>query len=487
MRKNLISKISIFLSSIIYILFFYFLNKNNILPTKVRFMILALVLVLIVGFSYLVFRKKVTSIPTKIIYIVLLLLISIAEGLFISYANTSIKTVEKINQKKDIDKTEMSFVVLKETPIQSINDIEETQVAIAGQMDDKNTNQTLEKYKKENNKDLNVEDLGDYLKAGNALINGNIQVMLLNESFREMLDESIEGFSDKTRVLKSFSVNGDKKLKENNGVEKDQSFNVYISGIDTYGSLSTVSRSDVNLIVSVNPKERKILITTIPRDTYVNLVGLGDDAYDKLTHAGLYGVDTSIKTLENFLDIDIDYYAKVNFTTLTKLIDLLGGVEVENPVKFRATSGKYSFPQGKIHMDGDMALTFSRERYNLEEGDFDRGKNQVRVMTGIINKLLSKETLLNFNSIADVALDSVNTNLPYNKMIEMVNCQIEEDKDWTINSQAIKGYTQEGLQSYLMPGYNLYMMQADENSIKEVHDNILENNKSKCNKDDLSI
>lgn len=176
--------------------------------------------------------------------------------------------------------------------------------------------------------------------------------------------------------------------------------------------------------------------------------------------------------------MDIDYYAKVNFTTLTKLIDLLGGVEVENPVAFNSVGGYY-FPQGSVQMNGEMALAYSRERYNLAEGDFDRGKNQVRVMTGIIKKLLSTETLMNFNSIADVALESVNTNLPYDKMIEMVNGQLEENKKWHIKSQALKGYGAQGLPSYLMPSSQLYMMQADDESIEDVHKNILNNNRNK--------
>lgn len=369
----------------------------------------------------------------------------------------------------------MSLVVLRESPLETLNDLEDVQVAIAKNMDSKNINQALKKYKKETGEDLNVEDYGDYLNLGQSLLNGNTQAILLNENFRQMLDETLGEFSKQTRVIKSFSVKGDDKFTENKEVKKGESFNVYISGIDTYGDLSTVSRSDVNLIVSVNPKEGKILITTIPRDTYVNIAGLGDYANDKLTHAGLFGVDTSIKTLENLLDINIDYYAKVNFTTLTQLIDLLNGVDVENPVAFEANGGKY-FPQGTIHMDGEMALAYSRERYHLAEGDFDRGKNQVRVMTGIIRKLLSTETLLNFNSIAEVALNSVNTNMPYDKMIEMANGQIDQPKNWKIKSQAVRGQDATGLPSYLMPGSNLYMMRADEESIDQVYDGILRNN-----------
>lgn len=130
-------------------------------------------------------------------------------------------------------------------------------------------------------------------------------------------------------------------------------------------------------------------------------------------------------------------------------------------------------------MDGEMALSYSRERYHLAEGDFDRGKNQVRVVTGIIKKLLSTETLLNFNSIAEVALDSVNTNMPYDKMIEMVNGQIDDRKNWKIKSQALTSQGEPGLSSYLMPGSELYMMRADDDSIDKIHNGILRNNRNK--------
>lgn len=218
------------------------------------------------------------------------------------------------------------------------------------------------------------------------------------------------------------------------------------------------------------------MITTIPRDTYLSIGGEGDKL-DKLTHAGLFGVDTSMKSLESFLDVNLDYYGKVNFTSLTDLINTLGGISVDNPVDFESSDGSYYFPQGRIDMDGDMALSFSRERHHLQEGDFDRGKNHARVLTGIIRKMLSPEMLINFNQIVNIALESVNTDIGYNKMIELVNKQLEDGGEWKIESQALKGKGAMGLDSYLMPNANLYMMVANKESIKEVHDKIIENNK----------
>ena len=188
-------------------------------------------------------------------------------------------------------------------------------------------------------------------------------------------------------------------------------------------------------------------------------------------------MDTSIKSLENLLDIEIDYYGRVNFTTVTQLVDVIGGITVENPVAFNA--GGYSFPQGNVDMDGAMALAYSRERYSLAEGDFDRGRNQTRVMTGIIKKMLRPEILLNFNQISEIALQSVNTDMPYAKMIQLVNYQIEDSRDWSIETQALEGSGASGLPSYLMPNADLYMMKVNEDSIKEVKEKIEANNQVK--------
>lgn len=425
--------------------------------------------------SILVLLKKKTK-PLKIISIIFLLILSIAQISFMSYAKKSIDTLEKINNKVE-EQNEMSFIVLKDSNIKTIQDAFSKEIATAESFDKENTEKILSEYRKKYSSDLKTKDFANYILAANSLMNKESEVMLLNESFRSILEESIDGFTEKTRVLDSKVVEGKKITTQNKKqVEEDKAFNVYISGIDTYGSLSTVSRSDVNMILSVNPVKNKILITTIPRDTYL-AIGGDNNKYDKLTHAGLFGVDTSIKSLESLLDIDIDYYGKVNFTSLTELINALGGIKVDNPVAFESSSGKYYFPQGKIDMDGDMALAFSRERYHLEEGDFDRGKNHARVLTGIINKMLSYDMLINFNQISNIVLESVNTDIAYDKMIELVNKQLSDGGDWDIETQALKGWGESGLISYLMPDFDLYMMRVDEDSVTDVHDKIIENNR----------
>ena len=474
--KSLITKLVVGVSLIINIFFIYFVFKYKILPLRYRNVLAIFLAIILCIFVYIGFIKKRKSKPLKILSVLFLVVLSICQLSIISYAKKSIDTLEKINSKVE-EKNEMSLVVTKDSDIKTIQEAFSKEIATAEGFDKDNTKKILSEYKKDYTDNLKTKDFANYIIAADSLINKKSDVMLLNESFRSILEESIDGFSEKTRILDSKVIEGKKiDTDKKRQVEEDKAFNVYISGIDTYGSLSTVSRSDVNMILSVNPAKKKILITTIPRDTYL-AIGGDKDKYDKLTHAGLFGVDTSIKSLESLLDIDIDYYGKVNFTSLTELINALGGIKVDNPVDFESSSGKYYFPKGEIDMDGDMALAFSRERYHLEKGDFDRGKNHTRVLTGIINKMLSYDMLMNFNQISNIVLESINTDISYDKMIELVNKQLSDGGDWEIETQALKGWGESGLSSYLMPDFNLYMMRVDEDSVKEVHDKIIDNNK----------
>lgn len=461
------------LSFIIYLIFAFFLYRYNILPIKYRVLLLIILPVILLCYLYLSSKDKIKK-TGNIIFSIILIIISISEIIFISFANSSIKTINEISKKDNSLMTEMSYIVRKDSPYKSLEDIKEASLSIAETEESETIDEVLRKYKKEFDTDITTNKYIDYLSLGKSLLRGKEEVMLLNEGFRSLIEESEENFSQDTRKIGSVLVENKKKESEDDKevVAQNESFNVYISGIDTYGSLSNVSRSDVNLVISVNPVKGKVLITTIPRDSYVDIPGKG---MDKLTHAGLFGVDSSIQTIENLLNINIDYYGKVNFTTLTELIDVLGGIDVENPRAFSAEG--YNFVQGTNHLDGRASLVFARDRYHQAEGDFDRGRNHTRIIAAIINKMLRPEMLLNFNNISQVALKSVNTDMPYEKMIELVNKQIDSGKKWEIQSQSLEGTGTMDLKSALMPEAKLYMMVPSEESVKEVEGKIKENNK----------
>lgn len=291
-------------------------------------------------------------------------------------------------------------------------------------------------------------------------------------AFHRVADQEEEAIdpddAKKDLERQGIKISGDLQIDnavENKPVGADGSFTVYFSGIDRAGKISGVSRTDVNLIACVNPKTGKMLITTLPRDSYVKIAGGGHDQYDKLTHSGIYGVASSVKTLENLFGIDINYYFRVNFTSLERIVDVLGGIDVENPVTFQA-NGK-TFAQGTIHLNGKDALTFSRERHHLADGDRDRGRNHQRVLIAILKKAMSPSILLNYPSLMDTLGDATQTNMPVDKMTELINEQLEKGTKWTYDTAEVSGTGSTGkLPSYAMPGWKLYMYRLNEESVR---------------------
>jgi len=224
--------------------------------------------------------------------------------------------------------------------------------------------------------------------------------------------------------------------------------------------------------MTVNQDTKKILLTTTPRDAYVPIADGGNNQNDKLTHAGIYGVDASIHTLENLYDIDLNYYARLNFTSFLKLIDFLGGVDVYNDQEFTSRHGHYHFPVGNVHLDSEQALGFVRERYSLTNGDGDRARNQQKIIAAIIQKLSSADALKNYDGIIQGLQDSVQTNMPPETMVSLVNAQLVSGGKYTVISQDLKGTGRMGLPSYAMPDSNLYMLEVDQTSLETVKEAI---------------
>lgn len=220
----------------------------------------------------------------------------------------------------------------------------------------------------------------------------------------------------------------------------NRTFNILISGQDAYGKVSGRSLSDVNIIMTVDPMKKTILLTNTPRDYYVPIPGVTpSNVRDKLTHAGNYGVWTSVATLENVYQTQIDYYVKVNFTSFVQIIDALGGIEVNSPQAFTTIHGN-KFEAGKITLaTGARALEFARERKAFATGDNQRGKNQMAVINGIIDKAISPALLTNFTGIINSVKASVQTNMTMDEITSLVKMQLDNPGSWTIKQQAATG------------------------------------------------
>ena len=278
---------------------------------------------------------------------------------------------------------------------------------------------------------------------------------------------SLSGFESKTRVLYTFKVEAPVDSKEID-VTRDV-FNVYISGMDEYGKVKEVSRSDVNMLLTINPKTKQILITNIPRDYYVQLhdtIGYKD----KLTHAGTYGIDTSVKTIEDLLGIDINYYVKVNFSSLKNIVNALDGVEVYSEYDFRSWNG-YNFSKGVNKVNGKQALAFVRERKSFQDGDNQRGKNQQAMIEAIFKKCTSPSIITNYNDLLNSLMDSMLTNMSTKSMTKIAKMQLRDNAKWTITSQSLTG-TGSSDYTYTAPGQALYVTVPDEESIDKAKENI---------------
>lgn len=437
-----------------FLLFLIF--RHNILAFRYLNVITATVVILVALASLLliIYRKaeKVT-----IFFLTLAILMSsvsfFALQQFVGFTS-------HINSTSNYSEYSMSVVVLKDSDVHNVTQLD----SVTGPTDTDNDNiqKLIADIKTSQSKELTVEQSTSYLAAYKSLVSGEAKAIVLNSVFENIIESEYPDYASKIRKIYTKNITKEVAAPK---VSKNKSFNVYVSGIDTYGPISSVSRSDVNILMTVNRDSKKILLTTTPRDSYVPIADGGNNQKDKLTHAGIYGVDSSIHTLENLYGVDINYYVRLNFTSFLKLIDLLGGVDVYNDQEFTSRHGKFHFPVGNVHLDSEQALGFVRERYSLADGDRDRGRNQQKVIVAIIQKLTSTEALKNYSDIIQGLQDSLQTNMPIETMMDLVNAQLESGGSYKVNSQDLKGTGQMGLPSYAMPDSNLYMMEIDDSSL----------------------
>ena len=449
--------LTILYTVLVAFLLFIMFNYNFL---SFRFLNIIITIGLLVVLAISIFLQKTKRSP--LVTTVVLVIFSLVSLVGIFGFKQMIDITNRMNQTAAFSEVEMSVVVPKDSDIKDVNQL--TTVQAPTKVDKNNIETLMSALKKDKKVDVKVDDVASYQEAYDNLKSGKSKAMVLSGSYASLLESVDSNYASNLKTIYTYKI----KKKNNNSAKQVDSkvFNIYISGIDTYGSISTVSRSDVNIIMTVNMNTHKILLTTTPRDAYVKIPGGGADQYDKLTHAGIYGVETSEQTLENLYGIKIDYYARINFTSFLKLIDQLGGVTVHNDQAFTSLHGKFDFPVGDIQMNSEQALGFVRERYSLDGGDNDRGKNQEKVISAIVNKLASLKSVSNFTSIVNNLQDSVQTNMSLDTINALANTQLDSGSKFTVTSQAVTGTGSTGqLTSYAMPNSSLYMMKLDDSSV----------------------
>jgi LCP family protein required for cell wall assembly len=301
------------------------------------------------------------------------------------------------------------------------------------------------------------------------LTGGRFPAAVLDSNLVQAYEEADAAFYESIQVIYSFDVEmvSEPPLQAapsgSPGVRSDDSFVVYISGIDTSGPISRTSRSDVNILMVVNPATSKVLLVNTPRDYYVQLRGT-TGVKDKLTHAGIYGIQKSIGTLEDLYGIAIDYYVRVNFSSLIEIVDLVGGIDVDSPEAFKSSSSDLSFVKGINHLDGEAALVFSRERHAFASGDRMRGKNQQLVISALIDQATQRSNLLRYDSLLNAISDAVEMSIPQHRFAQLVKRQLDSGTSWQVESISVDG-TGSSQPTYSMGSMKLYVMIPDQATI----------------------
>lgn len=393
----------------------------------------------------------------KIIAYVFYILMTFVMFIGIYYLNTTKSFIDSFDKsdKKNFDN--YYVVVLKSSKYTKLSDLNSKKIGVCEKLGSNVTKKININYSEENYTSCQL------LKE--ALFQNRVDAMIINDVNEYLLSDTDDDFEKKIRIIYKISIpKKTKNVNKNDNVDVTNTpFTFFISGIDTSGAISTVSRSDVNIVVTVNPKTYEVLLTTIPRDYYVRLHGT-TGYKDKLTHAGIYGIDKSVSTVEDLLKINLNYYVRVNFDSVTKLVDELGGISIYSDKALNFCNIK----KGYNYLDGKCALRFARERHSYDSGDRHRGENQEEVIKAIINKVSSSSTILTkYSSILSNLQDSFETDVSSDTIKKLINLQASNMPKWNVKTLNLNGYDSHNYTYSYNSGSMLYVMEPDVNTVNK--------------------
>jgi len=405
------------------------------------------------------------KISKKIPFIIIGVLMLLGEVFGTYNISKTIDFVEKISGT-NIRKEAFNIYVLNSSKYETLEDLKNSTLGIYDSKSDylndalDNLRKKVENFKSEKRYD----DITDTLNAG---INKKVDALFVSSTMEEIMNEEYPELKSQFRILDTITLSYKEMIKKNQVDVTKDAFIVYISGNDTYGSIGTVSRSDVNIIAVINPKTNKILLVNTPRDYYVMLHS--KKAMDKLTHAGIYGIEESITTLEDLYNIDIDYYVKVNFSSLIKIVDAIGGVTVDS--KYACSYEGISIHKGINKLDGKTALTFARCRKELPQGDITRGENQEQLIEAILEKVTSPSIITKYSTILNTLSNSFVTNMSEKNILTLAKYQLNKNPKWTITTENATG-TGAYNTTYSTGRSKAYVMISDKESVANITSSI---------------
>ena len=368
----------------------------------------------------------------------------------------------------------VSVYVLKEDSAQSIQDAADYNFGIVSGYETERIQEAVDAMEKDLKTTLRISEYENPLEMLTAFFNGDVGALILNSAYVDILEE-MEGYEDfrsRIRELHEEKISGWGSVLESLTTVVPQKgeaiatdpFVVYISGSDTRNKTLATSRSDVNILAVVNPETKQILLLNTPRDYYIPNPVSKAGTRDKLTHCGIYGIECSMQALAKLYDVDVNYYAQINFTGFETLIDAIGGITVYSDVAFN-TNDNVHVNKGENHFNGAEALSFARERKHLAGGDNARGQNQMKVIKAVISKLTSGSTIIsNYADIMGSLEGMFATSLPMKEISSLVKMQLEDMEEWNIHSYAVTG-SNGSEYTYSTPGTRVYVMYPNEHDV----------------------
>ena len=378
------------------------------------------------------------------IFAVLMMVILVLGGFYINKTRSAINSISG----ETTEVTQMAVYVKSDDAADSVEATAGYTYGILSSLDRENTDGAIEHLKSEFGTDVQTKEYAGLTELADGILNNEVNAMLLNNAYLSVY-EDMDGYTDfGTKVKEVGTVDVETKIQaaeEAVPIEPITTANggkiytIYLSGIDTRGEMTAKSRSDVNIIATVNTDTHEILLVSTPRDYFVPL-SISGGAPDKLTHAGIYGIDVCMDTLGMLYGVDINYYFRINFGGFVKVIDALGGITVNSDYDFDSKNILgYHFNKGENYLNGEQALVFARERFAFQEGDRQRGKNQMEVIRGVVRKALSPEILTSYSSILSSLDGCFGTNITYEEIAEILQQQLTNGGDWTIVSYSVNG------------------------------------------------
>lgn len=455
------------------------LASKMIPTTYVLLLVVVLWVMLFLAFTLMVLVRRRKGQPKKALYLKRGLGTSLSAFTIIIcwmisyYLGTLNTTIDNITVEKTVVTDTVAVYVRVDDAAASIKDTADYSFGMASGFDYENSMQMVASIEKEVGHDISVTDFEDVFSTVDALLGGQIDAMLLNYSYEEIISdmEGYETFTQQTRVIYEHSIETvieapivEEEVDEDFDITED-TFAIYLSGSDTRSTKLSTSRSDVNIVAFINPSQHQVLLVNTPRDYYVPISISKSGECDKLTHCGIYGVDCSMDTLENLYSTDIKYYMQINFEGFMTFVDAIGGITIESEKSFTTLHYDVHIKEGKNELDGMGTLGYIRERYAFADGDNARGRNTMKVVAAIIEKCSSGTTILSkYGDIMKSLEGMFVTNMSSDDISTLVRMQLSDMSGWDIKQYAVTG-TGDSRTTYSVPNTRAYVMVPDQSSV----------------------